>query len=280
MKYLLFLLYAASTLFLYGQSDEDMFRVYNVRDEQTGAATIYVDNNYSIEHSVSIDFTALKNMKADVDLPFKGVVPANSKEFKLLTLTIKDASKTSQLGYIAKHCDGDIFTKKVNKSYVYILPYEEGKQYPMEQGYGGKFSHYMEGRTHALDFTMEEGSKICAAREGVVVDVKEDSNKGGKTIKYKEFGNYITIYHGDGSFANYFHIQRNGSKVKVGDKVESGQVIGLSGNTGWSSGPHLHFQVYTYDESMDVKSIPTKFKQKEDKVITLQKNKEGYISVH
>ena len=127
---------------------------------------------------------------------------------------------------------------------------------------------------------MKEGTTICAARDGIVIDVKEDSNKGGKTIKFQEYGNYITIYHKDGTMANYYHLQKNGSKVKVGDKVKAGDEIALSGNTGWSSGPHLHFQVYSFNEDMEVKSIPTKFKQKENKAVTLVKNKEGYVSVH
>ncbi|MCB0400652.1 MAG: M23 family metallopeptidase [Flavobacteriales bacterium] len=280
MKYFLTYFLLLVSALMWGQSENELFQVYNVRDEATGAATIYVNNNYPCEHSVLIEFTALKNMEADVELPFKGVVPAGAHEFQLLTLTIKDLTKPSQLGYIAKHCDGDIYTREVDRSYVYLLPYQEGEQYPLEQGYGGKFSHYMEGRTHALDFTMKEGTPICAARAGTVIDVKEDSDKGGKTIKYMEYANYVTIYHGDGSFANYYHLQKGGSQVQVGDEVEAGQVIGLSGNTGWSSGPHLHFQVFTYDENMDVKSLPTKFKQKDGKAVFLQKNREGYVSVH
>ncbi|NQX97687.1 MAG: M23 family metallopeptidase [Flavobacteriales bacterium] len=127
---------------------------------------------------------------------------------------------------------------------------------------------------------MPEGTLICAAREGLVIFVKDDSNKRGKTIKYQAFGNYITIYHKDGSLANYFHLQKKGSKVKVGDKVSAGQVIALSGNTGWSSGPHLHFQVFSFDEKMEVKSISTKFKQEEGKAIILKKSEAGSKSVH
>ncbi|MDB4534797.1 M23 family metallopeptidase [Vicingaceae bacterium] len=127
---------------------------------------------------------------------------------------------------------------------------------------------------------MEEGTSVCAARDGIVLSVKEDSDRHGKTIKYIDYGNYVTIYHKDGSMADYFHIKKNGSKVKVGDKVVAGQVIALSGNTGWSSGPHLHFQVYGFDEDMELKSIPTKFKVEGGKTATLKISDTGYKSVH
>lgn len=268
------------TLPNFSQNSDEQFEVYNVRNEENGTTVVYAKNNYLCEESVFIEFKTLKNMEADVDLPFKTVVPSGVKKYKLLTLTIKNKTKASQLGYISKYCHGNAFEGKHDDEYVYTIPYEDGKQYSLDQGYGGKFSHNMKGKTYALDFSMEVGTPICASRGGIVILVKDDSNKHGKTMKYQIFGNYVTIYHEDGTMANYFHIKKKGSKVRVGDKVETGQVIALSGNTGWSSGPHLHFQVFSFDEEMKVKSIPTKFKQEDGKAITLKKSKVGYKSVH
>jgi murein DD-endopeptidase MepM/ murein hydrolase activator NlpD len=262
------------------KADKELFNVYNVRSEEDGSTVVYANNSFECDESLIIEFTALKNMKADVELPFKAVIPPGVKEYKLFTLTIKDKTKASQLGYVSKYCHGDIFNSKHSDDYIYTLPYKEGESYSVDQGYGGKFSHYMKGKTHAIDFAMDEGTIICAARDGIVIGVKDDSNKHGKTIQFQEFGNYITIYHNDGTMANYFHIEKKGSKVKVGDKVTAGQEIGYSGNTGWSSGPHLHFQVYSFNEAMDVKTIPTKFLQEDGKAIILEKNKDGYKSVH
>ncbi len=280
MKYI-FSLAAVLLAFVpvFSQNSDDPFEVYNVRNEEDGSAVVYAKNNYLCDESVYIKFTALKNMKADVELPFEGVVPAGAKEFKLFTLTIKDPLKGSQLGYITSYCHGDIYNTK-HDDYAYTIPYKEGESYSIGQAYGGKFSHFMDGKTYAVDFTMKEGTPVCAARDGVVIFIKDDSDKHGKTMKYIDYGNYITIYHSDGTMADYFHIKKNGSKVKEGDRVEAGQVIALSGNTGWSSGPHLHFQVYTFDEDMEVKTIPTKFKQEDGKRVTLKNSKEGYKSVH
>ncbi|MBL7723439.1 MAG: hypothetical protein JNK27_04785 [Chitinophagaceae bacterium] len=61
-------------------------------------------------------------------------------------------------------------------SYVYALPYEEGKTFRVIQGYFSRFTHKERA---ALDFNMKRGTKITAAREGVVVRVKEDGSLGG-----------------------------------------------------------------------------------------------------
>ena len=261
-------------------SKNEPFEVYNIQNEEDGSTVIYATNTFLCEESIIIEFSILKNMVADVQLPFKGVVPAGATAFKLLTLTIKDKTKESQFGFITKFCHGNIYEGKHNDSTIYLIPYQAGKQHPIGQAYGGKFSHYLKGSTHAIDFDMEIGTPICAARDGIVIFVKDDSNKHGKTIQFQEYGNYITIYHEDGTMANYFHLQKNGSKVKIGDKVTAGQVIALSGNTGWSSGPHLHFQVFSYTKDMDFKSIPTLFLQENGKTITLEKSETGYKSVH
>ena len=261
-------------------SVNEPFEVYNVQNEEDGSTVIYATNTFLCEESIIIEFNTLKNMEADVKLPFKAVVPAGAEAYKLLTLTIKDKTKESQFGFITKFCHGNIYGKKNNDSIIYLIPYQAGEQHPIGQAYGGKFSHNLKGSTYAIDFDMKEGTPVCAARSGIVIFVKDDSNKHGKTSQFQEYGNYITIYHEDGTMANYFHLQKNGSKVKVGDKITAGQIIALSGNTGWSSGPHLHFQVFFYTTDMDFKSIPTLFLQEDGKAITLEKSEIGYKSVH
>lgn len=280
MKSILTLLFFIIISLSYSAQDsDDPFEVYNVRNEEDGSTIVYARNNYLCDESVYIEFNALKNMEADVKLPFEGVVPTGVKDFKLFTLSIKDPSKGSQLGYVTSFCHGNIY-KERNDSYIYTIPYKEGESYPIGQAYGGKFSHFMKGKTHAIDFTMDVGTLICAARNGIVIEVKEDSDRHGKTAKYRDFGNYVTVYHKDGTMADYFHIKKNGSKVKAGDKVLAGQEIAISGNTGWSSGPHLHFQVYVFDENMEQKSISTKFKLKDNKTAILKVSDTGYESVH
>ncbi len=99
--------------------------------------------------------------------------------------------------------------------------------------------------THAIDFLVPEKTEVLAARKGRVVNVKVDSNKGGDNKKYQGniYLNSISIDHENGEVSEYAHLFHNGSLVKVGDFVETGQVIGYSGNTGYSTEPHLHFHV-------------------------------------
>lgn len=145
---------------------------------------------------------------------------------------------------------------KTDSSYVYTLPFEHRKRVFLIQGYESMFSHKGE---RALDFKVKKGTKICAARGGVVTAVREDSDVGGLKPENLSDGNYIFVRHDDGSVANYWHLQKDGAFVAEGDTVVTGQVIGLSGNTGYSAFPHLHFEVQGYDAQGRYRQLPTRF---------------------
>ena len=124
--------------------------------------------------------------------------------------------------------------------FVYALPYEKGTSHVVAQGYQSLFSH---AGDYAIDFKMKRGTKVMAARDGVVVFVRENNIAGGIGKKYVGTGNGISIKHSDGTYGHYWHLQYNGALVSVGDTVRQGQLIGLSGSTGFSAFPHLHFEV-------------------------------------
>ena len=97
---------------------------------------------------------------------------------------------------------------------------------------------------HSIDFFVREGTPIKASLGGKVVYVKQSSNVGGNHRRYWFKGNRIVIAHKNGEYTAYEHLKYKGSKVRVGQIVKKGQVIGYSGNTGYSSIPHLHFEVF------------------------------------
>lgn len=129
---------------------------------------------------------------------------------------------------------------KSDNSYRYDLPYAKGSKFLLIQAYNSKMSHRNE---LSLDFKMKQGSKVCAARNGVVTGIKKDSDRGGLKDEYLSLGNHIIIKHDDGSTAMYWHLQKDGVLVNEGDTIKQGQHIGYSGNTGYTAFPHLHFQV-------------------------------------
>ena len=142
-----------------------------------------------------------------------------------------------------------------DSGFVYALPYEKGSSHYVVQGYYSAFSHK---NRIALDFKMKKGTKITAARDGVVVRAREDNNKGGWNRKYREYANFVVLEHADGSRAGYWHLQQNGVLVNIGDTVKQGQVIALSGKTGYSAFPHLHFLVWSNKDGR-WQNLPTRF---------------------
>ncbi len=139
--------------------------------------------------------------------------------------------------------------------FVYALPYEKGKSYLVVQGYQSLFSH---AGDYAIDFKMKQGTKVIAARNGMVVFVRDTNRTGGLRKKYVGKGNGITIRHSDGTYAHYWHLKVKGALVSVGDTVQQGQHIGFSGGTGLSAFPHLHFEV-TRQSGISREDIPTLF---------------------
>jgi murein DD-endopeptidase MepM/ murein hydrolase activator NlpD len=119
------------------------------------------------------------------------------------------------------------------------VPFACGRIYPVSQGHDtGSHKH---NDTYAWDFRMPEGTPIVAAREGVVRMARGDSTEGGCDERFAPKANYVVISHGNGLETQYLHF--SAVVVKAGERVRQGQLIGFSGATGWSCGPHLHFKV-------------------------------------
>ncbi|QRN98383.1 M23 family metallopeptidase [Archangium violaceum] len=119
------------------------------------------------------------------------------------------------------------------------VPFACGRVFPVSQGHDT--GSHLQNDTYAWDFRMPIGTPIVAAQDGVVRMARGDSNQGACDPKMAQYANYIVISHEGGVETQYLHF--SAVVVKPGDKVRKGQLIGYSGNTGWSCGPHLHFKV-------------------------------------
>ena len=141
---------------------------------------------------------------------------------------------------------------------VYQYPYADGDYFPIVQGFGGGYSH-SDASQYAVDFAMPIGTPIHAARSGIVIDLVEHQTRGGASRKYAKFANYLVILHSDDTTGEYYHLRKNGVAVIQGEHVTAGQIIGYSGNTGFSSLPHLHFAVYHAKPFGKYQSLPFAF---------------------
>jgi murein DD-endopeptidase MepM/ murein hydrolase activator NlpD len=90
---------------------------------------------------------------------------------------------------------------------------------------------------------MPRGTPVVAARGGVVIDATLTHEEGGFDMRYLDKANTVAIAHDDGTVAEYAHLSPGAGLITVGQRVQAGDLIGHSGNTGYSSGPHLHFIV-------------------------------------
>lgn len=138
---------------------------------------------------------------------------------------------------------------------VYGFPLA-GTTLRIEQGWGGGWSHRDEQNRHAVDFGADAGTPVRAARDGIVMEVEADHDGTGLD-RTTDLGraNFVRIVHADGSMALYAHLQHGGVRVRPGQQVAAGQVIGLVGATGFATGPHLHFVVQA-NQGMRLASIP------------------------
>ncbi|MBS0618944.1 MAG: M23 family metallopeptidase [Spirochaetes bacterium] len=240
------------TLFLYQSSDDAIieFRAVN-RD-----ATLY---------GVKIS-TDLENMQANAPLPFTGTIPAKAqREVPLFRIERIDAGKAFYFRNLNWQLQAGMApadpAKPVVHNGIYDCPWPKKKTFTVDNGFNGYGGHQgIWG--YATDFSMPEGSQVLAAREGTVSALEQSFTQGGNDPALGPKANYVYVLHSDGSTGRYLHFKHNGVKVRVGQKVRRGQLIGLSGNVGWSTGPHLHFDVVVPDTANGMKTIPFKFFQK------------------
>ncbi len=190
------------------------------------------------------------------------IILRGKQNIKIAEIYVNQNGEEASFNFNFKAIDG--FVEAIHdNSYIYSLPFEPGKTFKMIQGYGGKFSHIDEENYFSYDFRMPTGTPVFSAREGVVVKIKEVYADGGLDIRLKRRSNYIHIEHEDGTIGIYAHLARGGASVAVGDYVQKGQMIGFSGNTGYSGSPHLHFAVVKVKKNGKMQSLPIKIQTKQ-----------------
>lgn len=161
-------------------------------------------------------------------------------------------------------------------AYVYRLPYGEGESFPIIQGYGSKLSHRGAER-FTVDFGMPMGTVVHAAREGVVALVEDTHDLGCAREECGDQANFVVLLHSDGTTGEYFHLERGSALVRAGERVERGQALARSGNTGFSTTPHLHFGVYRTGRDGHTDSLAVRFATRSG-VVTAPRSGARYLN--
>jgi len=217
--------------------------------------TLLVRNDLYAPVQVELKLEQLSNVSGAPGRPINWVLPPRS-EIRLATLAPLDPSKPLRYTPKLNYALGDPRLLPITQPYP--LPWRGGP-FRLTQGANGQYSHFTPKGRYALDIAMPEGTPIVAARAGVVIKTENAQSGRGNNPS----GNFVRILHDDGTMGVYLHLMQGSVSVREGQRVAVGVPIGRSGNTGNSTGPHLHFVVQR-NVGMALESIPFEFAQPVD----------------
>ncbi|MGH8110131.1 MAG: M23 family metallopeptidase [Arenimonas sp.] len=221
-----------------------------------GVVFVFVKNRLSGPMQIQLSAgSGARNMAADPALPVTYLLkPQERIMVTMLQAIDTNAPMIRDLQSLGIPGDPHAIPDEV----TYSLPVDENSRWELGQEFNGEYSHNDEQNRYAVDFIVPVGTPVLAARAGVVMETIANYDRGGQNAKvYATRANFIRILHDDGSMGLYAHLKENGALVAPGERVGLGDVIGYSGNTGFSSGPHLHF-VLQINTGMRLVSIPFK----------------------
>jgi len=234
---------------------EDEGRLFTLRGEDIdGGKRYFVRNLLAGPLLVRAEWTERDNMDSDPVLPLRRVVPALA-EVELASLRHVDRTRPARFRLEYDAVPGSPSARH-SLAARYRVPFAADVDWHVGQGFHGRYSHQHPVSRYAVDFTVPVGTPVLAAREGVVMQVQDDWRGSGQDLQgFAHRANFVRVLHEDGTMAMYAHLEYYGVGVKPGQRVAAGDLLGLSGNTGYSTGPHLHFAVLVNDGRDEV-SIP------------------------
>lgn len=215
-------------------------------------------NDYYAPVELHLDIKTIRGlMYPDPEQQFVWILPARSSTDLLQLELLQDAS-TPFLEYSYRHLPGDPQARH-ERSHLYRAPFAISSSYPISQAFPVAATHTTPDSFYAVDIVMPVGTDVMAARGGVVFDTASTNFRAGLDAERDgPAANVVRILHDDGTYAIYAHLNTNTIRVRPGDRVARGEYIADSGNTGYSTGPHLHF-VVVRNAGMRVESVPVSF---------------------
>ncbi len=218
---------------------------------------LYAVNEYRGPVELELVLEESENLASDPPLPLRVVLPAGG-ETRLAAFRPLRPDRSWSYRYRYRYTVGDPAAGHAPPG-PYRMPFASGSSFRVSQGFQGAYSHNRPHSEFAVDISMPEGTPVMAARGGVVMDMANDYFSGGADLDaFGDRANYIRLLHDDGTMAVYAHLQLESAQVGVGSRVAAGQLLAYSGNTGFSSGPHLHF-VIERNRGLETVSVPFLF---------------------
>lgn len=217
------------------------------------------DNSFFAPVEIAVVFDSIQGAEfPDPDRELRWVLAPRSKR-TLLSLPALDDAKVPSVSYRFAYLPGDPGSRHHARE-GYRAPFSAGNNFPVTQAYPAAVTHDTPDSEHAIDIAMPIGTDVLAARGGIVFEVAGHNFKGGiNRAENAHSANFVRILHNDGTYAVYAHLNWDSVRVRPGDYVVAGQYIADSGNTGFSSGPHLHFAVQR-NAGMQILSLPVEFR--------------------
>jgi murein DD-endopeptidase MepM/ murein hydrolase activator NlpD len=217
---------------------------------------------FNQQHAVGESWLMAENLyHAPVELSIKN--GGATQVWVIKPLTIIKVGKAAEQGAYAWYL-GDPKAKPSTNEYSF--PIDISLCPKITQGFNGRFSHQKLSSKFAIDIGANVGTDILAAREGVVIAVKDDYAMGGIDDFFMDKANFVQVLHEDGTWALYAHILLGSAAVVVGDKVQVGDLLAKSGSSGYSSGPHLHF-VIQKNAGLKSESLPFEFRTRKGNLV-------------
>jgi murein DD-endopeptidase MepM/ murein hydrolase activator NlpD len=230
-------------------------RLYR-RSLQDQRVQLVAQNTYHSPVQIAFRLSAV-NLAANVPTSGNLVLEPRS-ETQLLMLERADPSASMSLEYQYQYIPGAPGAEHRADS-PYRLPYALATAYAVSQAYPDRITHADPSSQHAFDFVMPVGTGIYAARAGIVIEVASDYFEAGIDPAVNgPRANLVRVLHDDGTMSLYGHLNWNSIRVVPGQRIARGEYLADSGNTGFSTGPHLHFVVQR-NEGGRIVSVPVSF---------------------